>query len=344
MVLETDFFREHVRGFYIRDDQIYFDAARRFPDTSPAKPQRYNNERHETVFKIVSYAKNGKSASNVLHYISKHSEGLDNPVEVLDAFGTVWQPNEIDKAVKELGIKEAKNTRQAVHFILSFPKGADLSRRQTEDFMQEYMSPFADADFQFYIGIHTHQAANHAHVLLKMSNGARRLKFDIPQLNMMRQRQVEIGKKYGLDYQATRRKDRYLTLGRKPLRPHKKTLLERQVPRWYAARQAEKEREKLGFKSEKALPRYEIGDEAKKALLEWAKNFDAPERAERLFVEMYAEKPKTALWYANNRAEVFGVIRKTITSIVLTKCELKAIKTLEKPLVQNIQKTFNRLR
>lgn len=161
------------------------------------------------------------------------------------------------------------------------------------------MSPFADTDFQFYIGIHTHQSANHAHVLLKMSNGTRRLKFDIPQLNMMRQRQVEIGRKYGLDYQATRRKDRYLALGRKPLRPHKKSLLEGQVPQWYAARQAEKEREKLGFKSEKALLRYEIGDEAKKTLSEWSKNFDNHERAERLFVEMYTEKPKTALWYAN---------------------------------------------
>lgn len=344
MRIEEDFFRKHVCGFYIKEGSLCFSSEDRVYRLSPPERKRYDTEKSEAVFKIISYAKSGKSVSNLLHYISEHSEGLETPVEVIDDLGGVWNANDLSDAIRDFELDKGETKRQAVHFILSFPKGAELSRETTEEFMTEYMKPFAEAGFRFYMGIHTHQSANHAHVLLKMSNGARRLKFDIPQLNMMRQRQVEIGKKYGLDYQATRRKDRYLTLGRKPLRQHKKTLLERQVPQWYAARQAEKEREKLGFKSEKALPRYEIGDEAKKALLEWAKNFDAPERAERLFVEMYAEKPKTALWYANNRAEVFGVIRKTITSIVLTKCELKAIKTLEKPLVQNIQKTFNRLR
>lgn len=318
MVLEYDFFKEHVRGFYIQDERICFDSGNRRLSVPASKPHRYNSEQHEAVFKIVSYAKDGKSASNVLHYISKHSEGLDSPVEVLDACGTVWKPNEIDKAVKELNIKEAKNTRQTVHFILSFPKGADLSRRQTEEFMQDFMNPFAEADFQFYIGVHTHQSANHAHVLLKMSNGSRRLKFDIPQLDMMRKRQVEIGKKYGLDYQATRRKDRYLGLGRIPQKPHKKTLLERQVPEWYAKRQSEKERENMGFKNEIRAVHYDVGKEAQRILSEWSKGFDNPKRAEQLFIEMYAEKPKTALWYANNRAEVFGK-NDMLTKIKLTE-------------------------
>lgn len=38
MALENDFFKEHVHGFYIRDDHIYFDVGRRFSDTSSAKP------------------------------------------------------------------------------------------------------------------------------------------------------------------------------------------------------------------------------------------------------------------------------------------------------------------
>ncbi len=36
----------------------------------------------------------------------------------------------------------------------------------------------------------------------------------------------------------------------------------------------------------------------------WSKSFSNPARAEQLFIEMYAEKPKTALWYANHRANV----------------------------------------
>lgn len=306
MRIEEDFFRKHVRGFYIKEDSLCFSSGDRVCRSSPSERKRYDTGKSEAVFKIISYAKSGKSVSNLLHYISEHSEGLEAPVEVIDDLGGVWNANDLSNAIRDFDLDKDETKRQAVHFIISFPKGADLSRETTEEFMTEYMKPFAEAGFRFYMGIHTHQSANHAHVLLKMSNGAHRLKFDLPQLDMMRQRQVEIGRKYGLNYQATRRKERYLSLGRKPFKPHKKTLLERQVPHWYAARQAEKEREKLGFKSKMYRPRYDLGDEAKKALSEWSKEFDDPERAESLFWEMYAEKPKTAFWYANHRANVFG--------------------------------------
>lgn len=306
MRIKDDFFKTHVHGFYIKDDALFFSSGNRHYHSAPLERKRYDTEKSEAVFKIVSYAKSGKSVSNLLHYISEHSEGLEAPVEVIDDLGGVWDANDLRGAIRDFELDKDDKKRQAVHFILSFPKGANLSRETTEKFMMEYMKPFAESGFRFYMGIHTHQSSNHAHVLLKMSNGLHRLKFDIPQLDMMRQRQVEIGRKYGLDYQATRRKERYLSLGRKPLKPHKKTLLERQVPRWYASRQAEKEREEAGFKSKMALPRYEIGDEAKRTLSEWSKGFGNPERAERLFLDMYAEKPKTALWYANHRADVFG--------------------------------------
>lgn len=42
------------------------------------------------------------------------------------------------------------------------------------------------------------------------------------------------------------------------------------------------------------------------SLSAWSKNFSNSAHAEQLFVKMYAEKPKTALWYANHRANVFG--------------------------------------
>lgn len=97
----------------------------------------------------------------------------------------------------------------------------------------------------------------------------------------------------------------------------KKTLLERQTPQWCARRQAEKQHPPLAVQ-------YDIGGQAQRVLSAWSKNFSNPARAEQLFVEMYAEKPKTALWYANHRANVFGEC-KTQPDIKLTEHNLAAL-------------------
>lgn len=60
------------------------------------------------------------------------------------------------------------------------------------------------------------------------------------------------------------------------------------------------------------------GQTAKQSLETWAKHFENPRRAARLFVEMYAENQKTAFWYANNRARVFGELPRP-PSVKLTR-------------------------
>lgn len=70
------------------------------------------------------------------------------------------------------------------------------------------------------------------------------------------------------------------------------------------------------------------------SLSAWSKSFSNPAHVEQLFVEMYAEKPKTALWYANHRANVFGKcesipeIKLTDTLFVLAKAEIIGIRNI----------------
>ena len=329
MALDFDFFKNHMRGFFIKDEKICFSKIRSAPSFKQTSPARYDTSKREAVFKIVSYSKTRRGAALVLNYIAKHSEGLENPVEIIDEYGAVWQADDLHKAIKRMDLDTGNRNRQTVHFIVSFPKGADLPREKTEAFMMEYMQPFAQSDYAYFIGIHTHQSANHAHVLLKMDNGERRLKFDIPQLEIMRERQVKVGRKYGLIYQATRKRERYLGL-QQGTRPQKKTLLERQVPLWYARRQAEQKRLAMGFQSDVTALKYDIGEQTQQTLSVWLKGFSNPARAEQLFIEMYAEKPKTALWYANHRANVFGECE-TQPDIKLTEKALGRI-SLEKSI------------
>lgn len=92
-------------------------------------------------------------------------------------------------------------------------------------------------------------------------------------------------------------------------------------------RQAEKQR---------PIPvlQYDIDEQVRQTLSVWSKNFSNPARAEQLFIEMYAEKPKTALWYANHRANVFGECESipettlTDTKFVLAKIKHSGIRNI----------------
>lgn len=102
------------------------------------------------------------------------------------------------------------------------------------------------------------------------------------------------------------------------------------MPLWYARRQAEQKRLAMGFQSDVNALKYDIGEQTQQILSAWSKGFSNPARAEQLFVEMYAEKPKTALWYANHRVNVFGECE-TQPDIKLTEKALGRI-SLEKSI------------
>ena len=163
--------------------------------------------------------------------------------------------------------------------------------------------------------------------MLCLSNGRERLRFKKPQLIMLRQHQVEVAKEFGWEMQATRFQDRDFSLTGFIAPTKKKTLLERQAPQWCARRKAEKQHPIQ-------VVRYDIGEQAQQTLSAWSKSFSNPARAEQLFVEMYAEKPKTALWYANHHANVFGEcesipeITLTDKSLVLAEAEIIGIRNI----------------
>lgn len=194
---------------------------------------------------------------------------------------------------------ERKDGRQLAHIVVSFPKAARMTAEKTERFMQKYLEPFAEQGFKFVYCSHVHQSAVHGHVLLCETNGRERLRFGKKELMMMRQHQVEVGKEFGLNIQASYCSEREICIDGTAAKSKRKTLLERQAPEWHARRQAEK-------RHPRPAVQYDIGEQAQKTLSEWSKGFSDPKRAEQLFIEMFAENSRTAFWYARNNAKVFG--------------------------------------
>lgn len=117
---------------------------------------------------------------------------------------------------------------------------------------------------------------------------------------VLRQRQVEIAKSYGIRLENTLVRQR-----REEDRPIKKTLLERQVSEWYA-KNAEIVSCDKGSRPIPFLQRLPELEHKPEALGIWAQRFKDGNKAAVLFLEMYAENPRTAFWYANNKPDVFG--------------------------------------
>lgn len=118
MRIEEDFFRKHVRGFYIKEDSLCFSSGDRVCRSSPSERKRYDTGKSEAVFKIISYAKSGKSVSNLLHYISEHSEGLEAPVEVIDDLGGVWNANDLSNAIRDFELDKDETPGGSLHYII----------------------------------------------------------------------------------------------------------------------------------------------------------------------------------------------------------------------------------
>lgn len=305
---DFDLFKKRMRGFFV--------AKPSFPlDYSPLKFRRLTmrsmmraSSPVEAVVKVASFIKTAREAKNALVYIAKTSEGLDSVRDVFDDERRLVCPKDFDREITHFNLKNRrKDGREMVHFIVSFPRKMNLREQQIYPFLEKYMEPFAQEGFRYTFAVHDHQGALHGHVLLCLSNGRSRLSFRKRQLEMLRMRQACVAQEFGWDIQATRCPSQEFSIeSMTSQKVRKKTLLERQVPQWYAKRQNEQRREAKG------LPLIEPSSAAdfdgNKVLKEWSCSFDNPMRAVRLFGEMFEEKPRTAFWYANNRPEIFGEI------------------------------------
>lgn len=317
MMIDYDITKKHIRGFVIKENKISFHNHISYKKASSvlnSSQHHYDQSKSEIVFKIVSYIKTQKSSAALLHYVAQHSSGLNSPINLYDELGNKITNKDISSSIQSLGIKDetinknGKLARQAVHFIVSFPNDNTLSAENTLNFMQDYLKPFSDAGYNYRLGIHTHQSATHAHVILSLNNGEQHLKFNKKEISQMRERIVEIGQNYGLDLQSTRTYERNYGI-LKPLKQNKKTLLERQVPNWFSLREEEKDRASFGFIHLMDIPHYKISEPSQTILDKWAVQFEEPLSSQASFIEMFAEAPKTAFWYANKKPNVFGKLR-----------------------------------
>lgn len=289
-----DFLKEHIRG-------IYFPLHYGKPEPVQMSLSRsdFQNRPFEAVVKIVSHIKAGRGPLTAMRYIAEKSEGLEEVRPLYDEEGRQLKPEDFEQKLSEMPKPERKDGRQLAHIVVSFPKAARMTAEKTERFMQKYLEPFAERGFKFVYCSHVHQSAVHGHVLLCETNEREHLRFGKRELMMMRQHQVEVGKEFGLNIQASYCSEREICIDGTTAKSKRKTLLERQAPEWHARRQAEK-------RHPHPAVQYDIGEQAQKTLSEWSKGFSDPKRAEQLFIEMFAENSRTAFWYAKNNARVFG--------------------------------------
>lgn len=291
-----DFLEEHVRGIYVPEQTIGRGLGCR-----------------QAFVKITGRSYTSRTVVASLSYIGQESDGVGKETRVLDENGKEVKPADFEKAVKEWGfnpeidrrneskgIRERK-TRLTTQFVVSFPKSYYLSVRQTEDFMDAFMLPYREKGAKYFIAVHTEQGSRHAHVIIRNETEfGERLTFDCKDIQALRQRQVEVAKSYGIRLENTLVRQR-----RDGDRPIKKTLLERQVPKWYEKNQDIVLRDK-GPRPIPFLQRLPELEHKPEALDVWARAFEDGNKAAVLFLEMYAENPRTAFWYANNKPDVFG--------------------------------------
>ncbi len=291
-----DFLEEHIRGIYISEQTIGRGSGCR-----------------QAFVKITGRSYTSRTVVASLSYIGQESDGVGKDTRVLDESGKEIKPADLEKAVKEWDFNpeidrrnESKGTRErktrlTTQFVVSFPKSCSLSVRQTEDFMDAFMLPYREKGAKYFIAVHTEQGSRHAHVIIRnKTEFGERLTFDRKDIQALRQRQVEIAKSYGIRLENTLVRQR-----RDEDRPIKKTLLERQVPEWHA-KNAEIVLRDKGSRPIPFLQRLPELERKPEALDVWAQRFKDGNKAAVLFLEMYAENPHTAFWYANNKPDVFG--------------------------------------
>lgn len=291
-----DFLEEHIRGIYIPEQTIGRGSGCR-----------------QAFVKITGRSYTSRTVVASLSYIGQESDGVGKETRVLDESGKEIKPADFEKAVKEWGFNpeidrrnESKGTRErktrlTTQFVVSFPKSCSLSVRQTEDFMDAFMLPHREKGAKYFIAVHTEQGSRHAHVIIRnKTEFGERLTFDRKDIQALRQRQVEVAQAYGIRLENTLVRQR-----REEDRPIKKTLLERQVPEWHAKNADIVLRDK-GSRPIPFLQRLPELERKPEALDVCAQRFKDGNKAAVLFLEMYAENPRTAFWYANNKPDVFG--------------------------------------
>ncbi|MBP3404372.1 MAG: relaxase/mobilization nuclease domain-containing protein [Alphaproteobacteria bacterium] len=210
MANKRNWLDEHIRGIYVKHQRFPIDYP---PPAKQKATLSFKVPIPESMVKVAFYIKSVQGVKNTLQYIAHGSEGMEKDARVYDDERRLIQTEKLNETIDAYQMKQRrKNGNLMVHLIVSFPKRMKVGEEEGYRFVERYMEPFAKKGYRYLYAVHTHQSATHGHILLQMSNGRERLKFKKPQLQMLRQHQVEVAKEFGWEMQATRFQDRDFSL------------------------------------------------------------------------------------------------------------------------------------
>ncbi len=198
----------------------------------PKPKSVYSHDRSkEVVFKVVSFGKSIRAAKQCMEYIAKNSEHLMEPEFLMDDMGSEhsvenindileqWnlKPNSenLSKAALNVSLDEFKvmpekdrlDRRQTMHSVISFPKWMDPTKEEMKEIARQAMDPFFKAGHESVYVPHIEADHHHVHIITQVESlyTGKQLRINRNDIQAIRERIAEIGRREGYDLQATRR-------------------------------------------------------------------------------------------------------------------------------------------
>jgi len=202
----------------------------RFIHTASVSPPKSKSvsRSNEVVFKIASWGKSSRSATQLMQYIADGSEHVLEPEKLRDQDGHEWSHEAAQEIVKDWHLAEDKDNlsrmardaspadlrdipenerlqnRQCGHFIISFPKHLNMHEADLEQIAEDSLKPFADQGFKYVYVPHTKAANPHVHVVMSTRNDSgEALSLDRKDIQTIRERIAHYGRSQGFKLEAT---------------------------------------------------------------------------------------------------------------------------------------------
>lgn len=313
-----------------------------------------------------------------------------NPEEVqaeLDSWKLTSDRENLSRKAREADLHERFNLkegerlgkRQTMHAILSFPNDGQMTREQVREVAEKtFRETLGEAGHQYIYAVHDH-GRPHVHLIVKVrsEHSGRQLRIGVAEINKIREAAARNAKILAkANYKATRREERPETRqtvkeGREDLRVKDdyrkakgqrpvKSWLHEKTPLWADRHAAEYYQRTTGWAggSEISSPYSSrlppLSVKANTTLSKHFSRYEEQKAAQAKFLEMVAEDKSYAFWTANNRPEVFGVLRADATGPAFSLTQQmapiskawqeEAIKRIREAHTQELQKGPERVK
>ena len=292
-----------------------------------------NSDAHEIVTKLISTGKSQRSIKSLMRYLARDGrEKIYNDLgqEILSIDAHIKEGNYLpdsknfSKKYKEANTKKKAKFKEADkyyknqihHFVLSFHyNDYNMGDEKFHKIASAFGHIFSADEHRFAYAIHKNKNPHIHYMIDSKSASGKQLHINRHELRNIRKIAAEICLENGLNYTAREIRERdskqieqiIIAQEKNKERSRRKTLLERQVPLFYKMHRLNRlkiENKQSDLESIIDLP--PISNTASRELSRWAKDFKNQQIAEEIFLTLYAEKPSTAFYYANNKKGLFG--------------------------------------